>query len=62
MHRLPLRDRTVLADKTVLLIDRCQAKREAPLPSSGVTPELLLLSLSIDSISQTNLAGATNWY
>ena len=29
MHRLPLRDRTVLADKQVLLIDRNQATREA---------------------------------
>jgi response regulator RpfG family c-di-GMP phosphodiesterase len=29
MHRLPLRDRTVLADKKVLLIDRFQATREA---------------------------------
>ena len=29
MYRPPLRDRTVLADKKVLLIDRCQATREA---------------------------------
>jgi hypothetical protein len=29
MHRLPLRDRTVLADKKVLLIDRFRATREA---------------------------------
>lgn len=29
MYRLPLRDRTVLADKKVLLIDRFRAAREA---------------------------------
>ena len=29
MYRLPLRDRPVLADKKVLLIDRCEATREA---------------------------------
>ena len=29
MHRLPLRDRTVLADKKVLLVDRFRATREA---------------------------------
>ena len=29
MHRLPLRDRPALADKKVLLIDRCRATREA---------------------------------
>ena len=29
MHRLPLRDSTVLADKKVLLIDRFRATREA---------------------------------
>ena len=29
MYRPPLRDRPVLADKKVLLIDRCEATREA---------------------------------